>query len=538
MSADQVIGDRLSFMQLDEETRRAIAGTKSIVMDALPEALDRFYNQVRATPDASRFFSSESHLQGAKSRQLAHWEAISSGRFDLDYARAVTRVGEVHARIGLEPKWYIGGYSLVLESLIMRLIEVRWPRSSLLGRKSATCEIVAREIAGLVKATMLDIDIAVSVYFEAAEAKRKETEAEVIGQERATVQDKLGHAVQCLSEGDLTAEIPDELPAEYGQLRLDFNSAAASLRTAIGQINGVAGGVRTGAEEMASASESLSQRTEQQAASLEQTAAALDQITATVRKTADGAHHAREVVTNAKADAERSGEVVAGAIQAMAEIDKSSKQISNIIGVIDEIAFQTNLLALNAGVEAARAGEAGRGFAVVASEVRALAQRSADAAKEIKGLIQASSAQVGTGVELVGQTGKALERISSHVSEINAIVAEIAASAREQATGLAEVNTAVNQMDQVTQQNAAMVEESTAASRSLAQDAEELGRLVSRFHVGQVATVTTLPKRGTVQNTRPTKGTRGINGKHRLASSGNTALKVEDQTEIQDWEEF
>jgi methyl-accepting chemotaxis protein len=205
---------------------------------------------------------------------------------------------------------------------------------------------------------------------------------------------------------------------------------------------------------------------------------------AALRKTAEGARHASEVVLRAKSAAERSGLVVRDAIAAMGAIETSATQISQIIGVIDEIAFQTNLLALNAGAEAARAGDAGKGFAVVVSEVRALAQRSAEAAKEIKALIQASTAQVSSGVGLVGETGSALSGIAGQVAEIAGIVSEIAASAQEQATGLAEVNTAVNQMDQVTQQNAAMVEETTAASHSLAQEAEQLSQLISRFKVG------------------------------------------------------
>ena len=187
---------------------------------------------------------------------------------------------------------------------------------------------------------------------------------------------------------------------------------------------------------------------------------------------------------SARADAERSGVVVRDAVAAMSEIENSAQQISQIIGVIDEIAFQTNLLALNAGVEAARAGDAGRGFAVVASEVRALAQRSADAAKEIKALISASSQQVDRGVNLVGETGKVLERILIQVTQISGVVTEIAASAEEQSTGLQEVNTAVNQMDQVTQQNAAMVEEATAASHALTSEADQLARLIARFDVG------------------------------------------------------
>jgi methyl-accepting chemotaxis protein len=317
---------------------------------------------------------------------------------------------------------------------------------------------------------------------ETARLEREKLSAAVEAQQ-AEVVASLGAGLERLAQGDLTCRLTEAFPPEYQKLKDDYNSAIAQLQDSMKVIAGKAHGMRGGADEIAGAADDLSRRTEQQAATLEQTAAALDQITATVRKTSGGVETARETVAAAKGDAEHSGEVVTQAVAAMSEIESSSRQISQIIGVIDEIAFQTNLLALNAGVEAARAGESGRGFAVVATEVRALAGRSAQAAKEIKALISASSTQVSQGVRLVGQTGEALGRIVAHVGQINAVVAEIAASAREQATGLDEVNTAVNRMDQVTQQNAAMVEQSTAASHALSGEANDLTALLARFKI-------------------------------------------------------
>jgi methyl-accepting chemotaxis protein len=291
-------------------------------------------------------------------------------------------------------------------------------------------------------------------------------------------------ALANLAKGDLQTRVAKPLMPSLDILRVDFNAAADNLQSALLAVNTGAAAIETGTAEISLSAQDLSKRTEQQAASLEQTAAALDQITAKVQKTAQTSGKTRQVVAEAKQDAERSGDVVKDAIAAMSEIEASSREIGQIIGVIDEIAFQTNLLALNAGVEAARAGDAGRGFAVVASEVRALAQRSAGAAKEIKGLISRSDKHVARGVSLVGDAGSTLRKIAEHVANINAQMSEISASAEEQSTALSEVNTAVNTMDRMTQQNAAMVEETTAASQNLAHEGRDLSRLMSQFNMG------------------------------------------------------
>ena len=298
-----------------------------------------------------------------------------------------------------------------------------------------------------------------------------------------TVVNGLSIGLNELSAGNLAQSIDADFGAEYEQLRINFNHTVDKLHETITMVVQTSDSIRSRSREISQSSGDLSRRTENQAATLEETAAALDELTASIRSAAESAKEVEGIVRSARSEAEESGKVVQGAVSAMTEIEHSSEQISQIIGVIDDIAFQTNLLALNAGVEAARAGEAGKGFAVVASEVRALAQRSSAAAREIKTLISASTQHVGRGVEQVGRAGTALENIVNRVSHISTLVSNIASAAAEQSTGLAEINLGVTQLDHVTQQNAAMVQESTAASQSLNQEASGLAELVSQFRV-------------------------------------------------------
>jgi methyl-accepting chemotaxis protein len=369
-----------------------------------------------------------------------------------------------------------------------------------------------------------------------AERQRRADEVAAFARAQAAAVATLGEGMEKLADGDLIWRMrEDGFDAEARKAPRDFNAAVESLQQTMAGILGAARSIRSGCGEISTAADDLSRRTERQAAGLEQTAAALDQITATVRRSSDSAEKARGVTQSTKANAERSGKVVREAVEAMGGIEKSSQSITQIIGVIDEIAFQTNLLALNAGVEAARAGDAGRGFAVVAQEVRALAQRSADAAKEIKSLIRASSEQVGKGVKLVGETGQTLDQILAQVDEINDLVGEIAASSKEQAVGLAEVNVAVNQMDQVTQQNAAMVEQSTAASHALASEAAELERLIGRFQVG--AEVHEYRPRQDRERREAPAAPRREAFRERYVQGAN-ALKIEPRSRPGEWREF
>lgn len=426
----------------------------------------------------------------------AHWERLRNGDFIEGHFQRVAKNGD--------PVWIQASYNPLLD----------------LDGKPYKVVKFASDV------TQIELD-----------RKRNEEERAQRSADQAKVVSSLASGLQGLSEGDLTCQIHQTFAEEYEQLRSDFNAAVSKLAEAMRGVVLNADGIRTSAGEISQAADDLSRRTEGQAATLEQTAASLEELTASVKGAAEGADKANNVVSEAKRNAEESGEVVREAVDAMAEIEKSSEQISQIISVIDDIAFQTNLLALNAGVEAARAGDAGRGFAVVASEVRALAQRSSDAAKEIKTLISTSSQHVGRGVDLVGQAGKALHEIVDSVTDINELVSAIASSAKEQSTGIGEINIAVNQLDQVTQQNAAMVEESTAASHSMAQEAEELARMVAAFKTdAAISSVTgevhkparTAPSKPAVVEQRERAA--------KFATQQAAALKVGSGDD--DWEDF
>ncbi|MBD8685696.1 HAMP domain-containing methyl-accepting chemotaxis protein [Rhizobium sp. CFBP 13717] len=342
--------------------------------------------------------------------------------------------------------------------------------------------------------------------------------------------DNLASALSRLSNGDVSYRISQPFAAHLDAVRENFNSSAEKLQSALSQVAKNARGIDAAANEIRAAADDLARRTEQQAASVEETAAALEEITTTVKDSTKRAQEAGHIVAKARTGAEQSGEVVRNAVVAMEQIEKSSSEISKIISVIDEIAFQTNLLALNAGVEAARAGEAGKGFAVVAQEVRELAQRSANAAKDIKGLITTSNTQVQQGVQLVGETGRALEAIVAEVQDINRHVVAIVDAAQEQSSGLQQINTAVNQMDQDTQKNAAMVEEQTAASHGLAREAASLNRLLGQFKLAEGGYEA--PVRQATSAERPVQSpARALGRKITAAFNGNAAAKS-------GWEEF
>jgi methyl-accepting chemotaxis protein len=468
------------FEQLNEFTKTF--GELGEASQAVIESSKHFDAQIASAVGSANALAADakSHLHEARSAMSAA-QAWSQGVESVAIVMALIMCGILAVIIGRSIERPLASLRIAMSNLAAGKLETQVEG----GQWSHELGEMARAVLTFQEASQAKelIEAQAASQRQAADEERRRHEADRAqsGEEQARVVRALAAGLERLSEGDLSHRVESDFCPEYRKLRDDFNEAVNSLADTMTVISQNVRAIHTDTGEVSRASGDLSRRTELQAASLEKAALSLSEITRTVQQTAEGAVSTQEGVAAAKAAAERSVAVVRETVSAMGGIENSSRQIGQIIGVINEIAYQTNLLALNAGVEAARAGESGRGFAVVASEVRALAQRFADAAKEIKDLISTSSAQVERGVDLVNQAGKALEAILAQVLEISTLVGNIAASAREQAAGVAEVNAMVADMDKTMQQNAAMSEEMTNASHALAQEAEALAGLVGKF---------------------------------------------------------
>jgi len=468
---------RLEFLRLDDVAQGRLRKIAGRVDASISRALAEFYDRVRQTPHLRNFFRNGAQMEKAQSEQQQHWQRIMSADYGQNYASAVQRIGAVHATIGLEPRWYVGGYGIVLDHVIQDIVVER--RTLTAGARRH----LALDLSALIRAALLDIELSVTTYLQQIDARREALEK---AQHQAF--EYLASALGQLSEGDLSARVDAALSE-----RTSFNQTIDTLGSTISSVRRAAEEIENGTSEIAAAADDLARRTEQQAASLEQTAAALNEMTSAVQDSARRSREAEEMAARARDVAGRGSKIMEETRVAMSNVSSSAGEMGQIINVINEIAFQTNLLALNAGVEAARAGEAGRGFAVVAAEVRALAQRSADAVRTIQGLIDRSVDQTAQGVKLVSATHATLDDIVSVFREIETTVTEMAATSQRQALSISEINSAVRYLDDVTQQNAAMVEEASATSSLLKAEAQSLTRLVDHF--------TGIPEQGVSQET-------------------------------------
>ena len=483
---------RLDFVRLDDAALADLRSLQPAIERLMPEALAGFYERLSAVPEMMAMFSGRPQMASASSKQIGHWQSIAEGRFDGEYLESTRRVGERHAKIGLEPRWYMGGYGLILEHLLTGVLAeelappAEKPRGLFAKPKAAEVDAaaLARKLAVLVKAVLLDMDLAVTVYFDRMTEAAAERDRVASERTRRAVA-LTGEVLKSLAAGDLTVRIEADFDDEFEAIKADTNAVADRLEQIVRQLRGTSGSLRTATSEILSGANDLSDRTTRQAATIEETSAAMEQLMTAVATNVGSVKAASQSARSMSETADAGTDVMARANEAMERITTTSDKIGQIIGLIDDIAFQTNLLALNASVEAARAGEAGKGFAVVAIEVRRLAQSAAAASADIKSLIEQSGSAVRAGSALVAEAANKLGAILSAVRENETLLDQIAAASAAQADGIGEVTVAVRQMDEMTQHNAALVEEMNGAIEQTEQQAAELDMVVDVFTVSE-----------------------------------------------------
>ena len=475
---------RCDFMGLTEADCGTIRSIKNVIDEELSPALDKFYNKVQKTPDMRRFFSSESHINHAKAAQQKHWENISSASFGQDYAQNISRIGSIHARIGLEPRWYIGGYAIVLDHLIHAIVAKALPKGGLFAKKHVIADKISDQISSLCKAVLLEMDLTISVYLAEAEKARAKARDEAIEKEQVFVAQSFGSVIQDIAEQNLAGNMGSDVPVPYLPLRDNLNAAMQSLRQTLMVVSDAAYNIDIVTQDMSDASGELAQRTEQQAVSVEKTAAAIEQITATVNSTANRVTDANNFVEKCLGSIQHFGGMIERANESMAEIERSTEEINKITDIMDAVAIQTNILALNTAVEAARAAGAGNGFKVLAQQIRELANRAGAASKSVRGLAGSSQTQVGHGVAIMKEAGQDMKVIIAGIVEIRSHLKAIEEAAREQATALQSINVAVATIDEGTRQNAAMAERTSTASAGMVSEVCQLRVLLEGFHLG------------------------------------------------------